>query len=361
MLKARRLGRELYVGVHSDEDILHHKGPVVMRLAERMAAVDACKWSSRAIADAPYVTLPLVKSEYGCDYVVHGDDITTDADGKDCYQAVKDQGMFVVVERTANISTTDLVGRMLLMTRSHHFSSMTLLDWQAGALLSPENIEKLAMYASDATGHHASLGVYLYIDGATSLEVVVSPSQSKQAQYARMNVYVDGGFDLFHPGHIGVLKAIKKQALDDGAMVVVGIHDDSTINTHKGLNYPIMNLLERALCVLQCRYVDAVILATPYSPTKEFLSQWVGPISAVYHGPTPITGKDAYSGFRKDGLFREIGHHDFDEINTDRIVDRVLQNKAAYEERQRRKGWKSETELQMQIKALEDRSLQCGP
>ena len=35
ILQARRLGRQLYVGVHSDEAILEHKGPPVMTLDER--------------------------------------------------------------------------------------------------------------------------------------------------------------------------------------------------------------------------------------------------------------------------------------------------------------------------------------
>lgn len=37
MLQARRLGKELFVGVHSDEDILENKGPTVMTLSERFA------------------------------------------------------------------------------------------------------------------------------------------------------------------------------------------------------------------------------------------------------------------------------------------------------------------------------------
>ena len=35
ILQARRLGKQLYVGVHSDEAILEHKGPPVMTLDER--------------------------------------------------------------------------------------------------------------------------------------------------------------------------------------------------------------------------------------------------------------------------------------------------------------------------------------
>jgi ethanolamine-phosphate cytidylyltransferase len=35
MLQARRLGKELYVGIHSDQAILENKGPTVMALDER--------------------------------------------------------------------------------------------------------------------------------------------------------------------------------------------------------------------------------------------------------------------------------------------------------------------------------------
>ena len=35
MLQARRLGKELLVGIHSDEDIMDNKGPTVMTLKER--------------------------------------------------------------------------------------------------------------------------------------------------------------------------------------------------------------------------------------------------------------------------------------------------------------------------------------
>ena len=37
------------------------------------------------------------------------------------------------------------------------------------------------------------------------------------------------------------------------AYVVAGIHNDRVINEEKGLNYPIMNIFERGLCVVQCK------------------------------------------------------------------------------------------------------------
>lgn len=39
MLQARRLGKELFVGVHSDEEILENKGPSVMNLKERFVCI----------------------------------------------------------------------------------------------------------------------------------------------------------------------------------------------------------------------------------------------------------------------------------------------------------------------------------
>ena len=41
MLQARQRGTELYVGIHSDEDILDNKGPTVMTLDERYVQFDS--------------------------------------------------------------------------------------------------------------------------------------------------------------------------------------------------------------------------------------------------------------------------------------------------------------------------------
>lgn len=336
MLQARQLGKELYVGVHSDEEILANKGPTVMRLDERITAVEACKWTTKAIANAPYVTDPKFMDEYGCPYVVHGDDITTDANGEDCYQVVKDMGRFVVVKRTPNISTTDLVGRMLLMSKDHHYPAILRTT---ESLLTKDNLDRFKRYATDETGLNPGSGVYL---NRGELEEIVSP----KAEIGDI-VYIDGGFDLFHPGHIEILKIVQQEATKLGAKVVVGIHDDAEVNQYKGLNYPIMNLLERSLCVLQCRYVDGIILGAPYVPTPEFFSKLgKSKVVKVYHGPTEID-KGVYDKIDLS-VYETIGKHKYDDMNTEFIVNRVLANKQAYEERQKRKGWKAETEKKLQ-------------
>lgn len=118
------MGDYLIVGIHSDEEISKHKGPPVMSEEERIVALSACKWVDEVVPNAPYVTSLAMMDEYNCDFCVHGDDISTDAQGRDSYQAVKDAGRFKFCKRTEGVSTTELVGRMLLMTKQHHKQSV---------------------------------------------------------------------------------------------------------------------------------------------------------------------------------------------------------------------------------------------
>jgi ethanolamine-phosphate cytidylyltransferase len=79
----------------------------------------AIKWVDEVVEGAPYVTTLETLDKYNCEFCAHGNDITTTVDGKDTYQEVKDAGRYKEVERTQGVSTTDLVGRMLLLTREH--------------------------------------------------------------------------------------------------------------------------------------------------------------------------------------------------------------------------------------------------
>ena len=86
--------------------------------------VRAIRWVDEVVENAPYVTSVATLDEHGCDFCVHGDDITLTAEGTDTYGEVKQAGRYRECKRTAGISTTDLVGRMLLLTRSHHNQSL---------------------------------------------------------------------------------------------------------------------------------------------------------------------------------------------------------------------------------------------
>ncbi|TID16285.1 hypothetical protein CANINC_004187 [Pichia inconspicua] len=350
MMQARQQGDELYVGVHNDDDILINKGPPVMTLEERMIAVNGCRWCTEAVPDAPYVTDPKVMDEYGCKYVVHGDDITTDKDGKDCYAEVKEMGRFIVVKRTPNISTTDLVGRMLLFSKDHHIKPITEEDWvnKNSLLLTVDSIESYRKYATASDAKSPGVQVFLNCEG--HIHKLISGSQNIEA--GKKAYFVNGGFDLFNPGHILLLKKIKELATADNAIVVVGVSDDYTVSHMKGSNYPIMNLFERSLCVLQSKYIDVLILASPEKINAEFLETFANvskhEIVKILHGPTKMIAEDY------DGLDVEtVNVEKFKNMDVSSIVDRVIANREAFEERQRRKGWKREVEAQLEAKEKE--------
>jgi ethanolamine-phosphate cytidylyltransferase len=92
--QAKELCDILVVGVHSDADIMRHKGPPVMKEEERYRAVRACKWVDQVVEGAPYVTQLKTLDEYNIDFCVHGEDVTTDENGRDCYYEVKQAGRY---------------------------------------------------------------------------------------------------------------------------------------------------------------------------------------------------------------------------------------------------------------------------
>ena len=215
---------------------------------------------------------------------MHGDDISSDSSGEDCYRYVKAARRFLVVKRTPGISTTDLVGRMLLCTKNHFIKSLLkILAGEEGSespeertRLGDEMTQRIMDYATDETGLQPGPQVLSWAGLKVAMEDHVSEeagtyrtmANGKPPRQGQRIVYVDGGFDLFSSGHIEFLRQVatteevmgRQNGWYEGsnkdyhpAYIVVGVHDDEVINHWKGVNYPIMNIFERGLCVLQCR------------------------------------------------------------------------------------------------------------
>lgn len=146
--------------------------------------------------------------------------------------------------------------------------------------------ERIRQYATDETGLKPGASVWFWHG---SLEAREEHTIEEKGSFSALQlgippqpgqriVYVDGGFDLFSSGHIEFLRQVVKaeeelgrqngwyteeaiqKRKESGLMkdygpcyVVAGVHDDEVINHWKGLNYPIMNIYERGLCVLQCK------------------------------------------------------------------------------------------------------------
>ena len=84
---------------------------------ERVSIVSACKWVDEVVEGVDYdPTIELIDRQ-NCSHVAHGDDIVVDENGQDAYMPFKEAGRMKVFKRTEGISTTDIVGRLLLMTK----------------------------------------------------------------------------------------------------------------------------------------------------------------------------------------------------------------------------------------------------
>jgi ethanolamine-phosphate cytidylyltransferase len=67
---------------------------------------------------------------------------------------------------------------------------------------------------------------------------------------------------------VDFLKTIKEPVAD---YLMVGIHNDKEVNQYRGANYPVMNLLERVLCALSCKYVEDAVFGASFHVTSGHL------------------------------------------------------------------------------------------
>ena len=252
--QGKSLGTYLVVGVNSDESITACKGKPVTDDNERVEMVKGCRWVDEVVQGVPYIMsdeyLKHVIEKYRIDYVVHGDDPCM-VDGKDVYESAQKMGKYLTIPRTEGISTTDIVGRMLLMTKTHHS--------QTDITNNTNNNDKLLSHNP-------------YFDRKsnflTSSRVIRSFSSGMKAPTkSNRIVYLTGAWDMFHAGHVRILEI----AHSYGDYVIVGVYSDAVVNKQQGQNFPILNLHERVLSVMGCKHVDDVLFDAPYIITNEFL------------------------------------------------------------------------------------------
>eukprot|EP00760_Papus_ankaliazontas_P027208 PhM_4_TR3215/c0_g1_i1/m.79794/K00967/PCYT2; ethanolamine-phosphate cytidylyltransferase len=320
--QAFALGDELFLGIHEDDEVVRYKGPPMMSHWERYESARACKWVTYVIENAPYVTRLEDMQLLEIDYVVHGDDISTDLHGNNSYQKIIDAGLFKVVKRTDGISTTDIVNRMLRCTTAPKIPQQEALQDETAKSLS-----------KDLTNRNISY--YL-----TTSRKIVQFSNNCVPKATDRVVYVDGAFDLFHCGHATLLRAARQL----GDYLIVGVHDDTVVSEVKGPNYPIMNTNERVLSVLSCKYVDEVVMGVPYNVTEELVSSLN--VNVVVHGNVyegTTLERDAYSVPKKLGIYQEIDAGS--ELTTDSLIERIVKQREAFEARNAVKAVKDKKAL----------------
>lgn len=334
--QAKQLCDILVVGIHSDDEITRNKAAPVMRQDERYALMNHIKWADEIVYDVPYSpsvkTLELARA----DFCIHGDDMPVNANGESAYDEMKNLGRLKIVKRTEGVSTTDIVGRLLLLTKDH------LSESYHG------NIKKATDEAScQATCGRALLNQLPLKDKGvqmlTTSRRIAEFSSSRLPKPDDVVIYVDGVFDMFHIGHASTLQ--KAKAL--GTFLIIGIHDDATANALHGANYPIMNLHERVLNVCACKHVDEVIIGAPLKVTENLLKTFR--VSCVVQGTysrQPFKAADSTIDLERDdpyaipkqkGMYREV-ESDWGYLSAGVIAERIISNRQTYQKRNEKRG-----------------------
>eukprot|EP00866_Antonospora_locustae_P002365 jgi/Antlo1/2365/198 len=286
--QAREMGDGVVLALHSNASILHNKGLPVMEDIERYEVARSCRWATELVEDAPFVTDMEIVRKYGCSMVFHSDDTVNDADGNDCYREARAHDIYGEFERTQGISTTEIVGRMLLRRTNTERKTCQFQEYQKDLV-----------------------------------DIFSSSIKNKSRESV---VFVDGTFDLFHAGHVSLLK----HASTIGSHVTVGLYTDENAKKIHG-EYPILSFLERKLVLLSCRYVDEVIEA-PEVITPDFLRR-IG-------AKQVLCGKhkhsDAYNLISSHYAIARVDH-EFSYLTEKLIVQRIFDNYEKYMERNRKK------------------------
>lgn len=137
-------------------------------------------------------------------------------------------------------------------------------------------------------------------------------------------VYVDMVGDLFHAGHVSLLRDARRH----GDRLVVGVLSDDTAASYK--RRPIMTLAERVAVIESCRYVDEVIEDAPLQVTEEFLAEHG--ITTVVHGDdlSPEAAEFVYGPAAAAGKLTYVRRTGG--ISTTQLIQRVLDAAASRNE-----------------------------
>ena len=130
-----------------------------------------------------------------------------------------------------------------------------------------------------------------------------------------IRVYVDMVADLFHYGHVELLR----QARALGDCLVVGVHSDDDVLAHK--RQPILTMKERVACVAGCRYVDEVLPNAPWITGRDWIEEHH--IDLVVHGSDYSEEAliDTHSVPIEMGILRTVGYTP--QISTTEIIRRI--------------------------------------
>ncbi|KAF1740612.1 hypothetical protein MXB_576 [Myxobolus squamalis] len=103
----------LIVGVCNDALTHGRKGQTVMNENERYLSVLHCRYVDEVVKDAPWVITDEFLEEHRIDFVAHDDVSYPIGSSEDLYASIREKGMFIVTQRTPQVSTSELITRIV--------------------------------------------------------------------------------------------------------------------------------------------------------------------------------------------------------------------------------------------------------
>lgn len=124
-------------------------------------------------------------------------------------------------------------------------------------------------------------------------------------------------FDLFHAGHIMMLKEAKTQC----EFLIVGLQTDPTIDRPETKNKPVQSIFERFVQLQACKYVDEIVVYATEKDLRDILLSYpidVRILGEEYEG-REFTGYDIPMDF----YFNQRKHS----FSTSELRQRVIEAK----------------------------------
>lgn len=129
--------------------------------------------------------------------------------------------------------------------------------------------------------------------------------------------YTTGVFDMFHIGHLNILRRAKEQC----EYLIVGVSTDEVTQSYKHKK-PVISFEERCAIVEAIKYVDEVVPQTSMNKMEAFEKYR---FNALFHG-SDWKGSDMYERIAKE--FAEVGVDVVFLPHTDGISSTIIREKA---------------------------------
>uniref|UniRef100_A0A2M4CSN2 ethanolamine-phosphate cytidylyltransferase n=1 Tax=Anopheles darlingi TaxID=43151 RepID=A0A2M4CSN2_ANODA len=309
--QAKALGHKLIVGIHNDADITRNRGLRVFLFWFCFSLVLCLSFVYYVLSVSFFFPSLVTVVQLVCGFCVLVDDFSLLWFFVYPCLLVPAVFRFTFFSLASCVSLAVLVGLLLLFTEN---------------FFSPGS----SQLGQDHTARSPWTGCSQFLP---TTQKIIQFSDGKPPKPTDRIVYVAGAFDLFHVGHLDFLE----KARSYGDYLIVGLHTDPVVNEYKGGNYPIMNLHERVLSVLACKYVNEVVIGAPYSVTADLMEHFN--VGLVCHGQTHIAldvgNIDPYAIPKQMGKFMLIDSGNT--ITTEDIVDRIIRHRLEFETRNQKK------------------------